>query len=62
MMAVIAIFSWFTLLASNPFELNALVPLEGRDLNPMLQDIGLLSIHHFCMLVMLALPLSLRWQ
>ncbi|GAM64050.1 cytochrome c-type heme lyase subunit nrfE [Vibrio ishigakensis] len=48
-MAVIAIFSWFTLLASNPFKLNTLVPLEGRDLNPMLQDIGLLSIRHFCM-------------
>lgn len=42
MMAVIAIFSWFTLLASDPFELNSLVPLEGRDLNPMLQDIGLI--------------------
>jgi cytochrome c-type biogenesis protein CcmF len=32
----------FVLLASNPFELNEFIPIEGRDLNPMLQDIGLI--------------------
>ncbi|MFA0085566.1 heme lyase CcmF/NrfE family subunit [Vibrio sp. 10N.261.51.F12] len=42
MQAFVAIFSWFTLLASNPFEFNQVLPLEGRDLNPMLQDIGLI--------------------
>jgi cytochrome c-type biogenesis protein CcmF len=39
---LVAIFSWFTFLASNPFEFNQILPLEGRDLNPMLQDIGLI--------------------
>ncbi|MBY6196642.1 heme lyase CcmF/NrfE family subunit [Vibrio hangzhouensis] len=42
MQLIVAVFAWFTLLASNPFELNAIMPLEGRDLNPMLQDIGLI--------------------
>jgi len=33
----------FTLLTSNPFErLWPMVPAEGRDLNPMLQDVGLI--------------------
>jgi len=36
-------FMLFTLLTSNPFErLLPNVPLEGRDLNPLLQDIGLI--------------------
>ncbi len=39
---LVAIFSWFTFLASNPFEFNQILPLEGRVLNPMLQDIGLI--------------------
>ena len=34
----------FLLLTSNPFERVFPVPLEGRDLNPLLQDIGL-AIH-----------------
>ncbi|GAL34319.1 cytochrome c-type heme lyase subunit nrfE [Vibrio maritimus] len=42
MQCIVAIFAWFTLAASNPFELNAVIPLQGRDLNPMLQDIGLI--------------------
>lgn len=40
--ALIAIFSAFTLFASNPFIIYINTPLEGRDLNPMLQDIGLI--------------------
>jgi len=40
---VIVGFMLFTLLTSNPFErLLPNVPLEGRDLNPLLQDIGLI--------------------
>ncbi|WP_448249003.1 heme lyase CcmF/NrfE family subunit [Thalassotalea agariperforans] len=36
-------FMLFTLLTSNPFErLWPMVPAEGRDLNPLLQDIGLI--------------------
>jgi len=36
-------FMFFTLLTSNPFErLWPVVPGEGRDLNPLLQDIGLI--------------------
>jgi len=36
-------FMAFTLLTSNPFErLWPMVPSEGRDLNPLLQDIGLI--------------------
>jgi len=36
-------FMLFTILTSNPFErLLPNVPLEGRDLNPLLQDIGLI--------------------
>ncbi|WP_454441287.1 heme lyase CcmF/NrfE family subunit [Vibrio bathopelagicus] len=42
MNVLLAIFAWFTLLASNPFEMNSTLPLEGRDLNPMLQDVGLI--------------------
>jgi len=37
-------FLLFTLFTSNPFERLVPVPLDGRDLNPLLQDIGL-AIH-----------------
>ena len=37
-------FLLFILLTSNPFERLEQVPVEGRDLNPILQDIGL-AIH-----------------
>ena len=37
-----AAFALFILLASNPFERLLVVPAEGRDLNPMLQDVGLI--------------------
>ncbi|MEO1701474.1 MAG: heme lyase CcmF/NrfE family subunit [Pseudomonadota bacterium] len=37
-------FTLFILLTSNPFERIVPAPLEGRDLNPLLQDIGL-AIH-----------------
>lgn len=37
-----AAFALFTLLASNPFERLLVAPAEGRDLNPMLQDVGLI--------------------
>lgn len=37
-----AVFSLFLLLVSNPFLRLLPAPLEGRDLNPMLQDIGLI--------------------
>ena len=39
-----AAFSGFTLFTSNPFQRLAQPPLEGADLNPVLQDIGL-AIH-----------------
>jgi len=39
---LICTFTLFTLVASNPFELNVTLPSEGRDLNPMLQDVGLI--------------------
>lgn len=42
MNGLICSFTWFTLLASNPFEFNSVLPVEGRDLNPMLQDVGLI--------------------
>ncbi|PAR39590.1 cytochrome C [Vibrio metoecus] len=42
MNALVAMFAWFTLFTSNPFELNAVLPSEGRDLNPMLQDVALI--------------------
>ncbi len=43
-MGMVAVaFIAFTLLTSNPFErLWPSVPLEGRDLNPLLQDVGLI--------------------
>ncbi len=39
-----ACFAGFTLITSNPFERLVSPPLEGADLNPILQDIGL-AIH-----------------
>ncbi|HEY0033010.1 MAG TPA: heme lyase CcmF/NrfE family subunit, partial [Devosia sp.] len=39
-----AAFAGFTLFTSNPFERVPVPPLEGNDLNPVLQDIGL-AIH-----------------
>ena len=43
MLAVIAGFSVFLLFTSNPFLRNLpMVPPEGRDLNPVLQDIGMI--------------------
>ncbi|XPF93810.1 heme lyase CcmF/NrfE family subunit [Colwellia sp. RE-S-Sl-9] len=40
---VVVGFAVFTLLTSNPFErLWPNVPVEGRDLNPLLQDVGLI--------------------
>ena len=42
MNALVFAFALMTLLASNPFERIFPAPLEGRDLNPMLQDIGLI--------------------
>ncbi|MDP1731511.1 MAG: heme lyase CcmF/NrfE family subunit [Devosia sp.] len=39
-----AAFSGFTIFTSNPFARLAPAPFEGRDLNPILQDIGL-AIH-----------------
>src|SRR5579862_2186696 len=41
---IAATFYLFILMASNPFLRYAPAPLEGRDLNPLLQDIGL-AIH-----------------
>ena len=35
-------FTFFMLLTSNPFERLFPIPIEGRDLNPMLQDVGLI--------------------
>jgi cytochrome c-type biogenesis protein CcmF len=35
-------FMAFTLLTSNPFERIFPIPVEGRDLNPLLQDVGLI--------------------
>ncbi len=39
---LIALFAWFTLTTSNPFEYAQALASEGRDLNPMLQDVGLI--------------------
>ena len=43
MLAVIGVFCLFVLTVSNPFLRNLpAVPSEGRDLNPILQDIGMI--------------------
>ncbi|MCE9688163.1 heme lyase CcmF/NrfE family subunit [Shewanella sp. AS16] len=39
---IIAGFTFFMLLTSSPFERLFPMPAEGRDLNPMLQDVGLI--------------------
>jgi cytochrome c-type biogenesis protein CcmF len=41
---LVAAFSGFTLLTSNPFARLVPAPFEGQDLNPVLQDLGL-AIH-----------------
>jgi cytochrome c-type biogenesis protein CcmF len=41
---LVAAFTGFTLLTSNPFARLAPAPFEGQDLNPVLQDIGL-AVH-----------------
>lgn len=38
----VAAFGWFTLVASNPFSYSQSWLEQGRDLNPMLQDVGLI--------------------
>ncbi|MGD8117332.1 heme lyase CcmF/NrfE family subunit [Vibrio sp. TRT 29B02] len=38
----VAAFGWFTLIASNPFSYAENWLEQGRDLNPMLQDVGLI--------------------
>ncbi len=44
-----------TLFASNPFEMNWFLPLEGRDPTPMLQeDVGLIPFTHYFTLAMSA--------
>ncbi|WP_117235156.1 heme lyase CcmF/NrfE family subunit [Vibrio maerlii] len=35
-------FAWFTLFASNPYLYSEQLVTQGRDLNPMLQDVGLI--------------------
>lgn len=43
MLLILAGFSFFLLFTSNPFLRNLpKVPIEGRDLNPVLQDIGMI--------------------
>ncbi len=42
MLLFVAAFGWFTLIASNPFAYSDIWLKQGRDLNPMLQDIGLI--------------------
>ncbi|MEV3829487.1 heme lyase NrfEFG subunit NrfE [Aeromonas allosaccharophila] len=39
---IVGLFSLYTLVFSSPFDRQFPGPLEGRDLNPMLQDIGLI--------------------
>ena len=39
---IIVGFSLFMILTSSPFERIFPIPMEGRDLNPMLQDVGLI--------------------
>lgn len=40
--AIVVLFGIYCLWLSNPFLRQSPVPLDGRDLNPMLQDIGLI--------------------
>ena len=45
-------FLLFLLITSNPFERLDIIPLQGRELNPLLQDFGLMSSGIFSMLRM----------
>ncbi|WP_391089455.1 heme lyase CcmF/NrfE family subunit [Vibrio sp. NH-UV-68] len=38
----VGVFAWFTLVTSNPFTYSQVWLEQGRDLNPMLQDVGLI--------------------
>lgn len=66
--AIVCSFALFTLLASTPFELNPVLPEEGRDLNPMLQDIAfifhppLLYIGYIGFASSFSLALAALWQ
>lgn len=43
-LALIAVgFEWFMLMTSNPFLVLSQVPIDGADLNPLLQDPGMVS-------------------
>lgn len=42
MLLFVAAFGWFTLISSNPFTYSQVWLDQGRDLNPMLQDVGLI--------------------
>ncbi|KGY13845.1 cytochrome C [Vibrio tubiashii] len=42
MLLFVAAFGWFTLVSSNPFIYSQVWLDQGRDLNPMLQDVGLI--------------------
>ncbi|UGA56082.1 heme lyase CcmF/NrfE family subunit [Vibrio sp. VB16] len=65
---LVCVFAFFTLLASNPFEVNSVFPEEGRDLNPMLQDVALifhpplLYIGYIGFASSFALALAALWQ
>lgn len=66
--SLVCAFAFFTLLASNPFEVNSVFPEEGRDLNPMLQDIALifhpplLYVGYIGFSSCFALALAALWQ
>ena len=73
MLALAGLFGAFLLATSNPFARNLpLVPVEGRDLNPILQDVGMI-LHPpvlfmgyaglaLCFAAAVALLLSGRWE
>ena len=73
MLALAGLFGAFLLATSNPFARNLpLVPVEGRDLNPILQDVGMI-LHPpvlfmgyaglaLCFAAAVALLLSVRWE
>jgi cytochrome c-type biogenesis protein CcmF len=66
--SIVCAFAFFTLFASNPFEVNSVFPEEGRDLNPMLQDIALifhpplLYVGYIGFASSFALALAALWQ
>ena len=73
MLALTGLFGVFLLATSNPFVRNLpLVPVEGRDLNPILQDVGMI-LHPpvlfmgyaglaLCFAAAVALLLGRRWE